>query len=398
MQEKALQKLDQRRIADITALDTTTRAILIASSTIALGTPNTVYISLPSATSTCADLELPSLPDGWSYHCAGVAELSKTDGTGWLPIDFRDFHALADSGHTNILENVGMLPIDPVSNAGTLNYYAFVTGTSSPSVATSSTGHSDILKNVGMSGNGEGQGQEYVLTAVLDSKKYLKDVAQADQGTDPIRLELGSDLKLWSNTLGMLMSWQFDNADNNYVHDNISQSTTLFIKENMLVSDSQEGAAVKFAGNDFYSIGNFATSSARNITIQVDVYPTITPLNGGIVQKGYSGNAAFNFGISIRGDRFSFGVKTKSGEISVQSTPIKPNHWYRVTGIIDARAHELFIYVNGELQSKKPLIGSIDYSYSPNVEIGRDGSNFFQGLIDNVMIYNHALNESEIAK
>lgn len=48
------------------------------------GTTGDVYVSLPSAQSNCSDL---SLPTGPTYHCVTAANLTKTDGTGWIPVN-----------------------------------------------------------------------------------------------------------------------------------------------------------------------------------------------------------------------------------------------------------------------------------------------------------------------
>ena len=52
----------------------------------ALGIPNTIYVSLPDSDPACSNLHLG--PAAFPYRCANNGDLLKTDGTGWLPIDF----------------------------------------------------------------------------------------------------------------------------------------------------------------------------------------------------------------------------------------------------------------------------------------------------------------------
>src|SRR5215831_5689421 len=72
-----------------------------------------VYISLPSNDPDCTDLDLPPLSTGWSYHCVPANLLTKSDGTGWLPLYL-------------ISSNITTLPIDPINDAATIDYYAYV--------------------------------------------------------------------------------------------------------------------------------------------------------------------------------------------------------------------------------------------------------------------------------
>ena len=73
--------------------------------------------------------------------------------------------------------------------------------------------------------------------------------------------------------------------------------------------------------------------------------------------------------------------------------------WYHVAGVYDATARTLDIYINGELDNGT-LSGTVPASQmdSPvNVNIGRRSGGFhFNGIIDNVRIYNRALNQTEI--
>ena len=53
-----------------------------------LGTASTTYVSIADTTSTCANLGLPTLPSGYSYHCVATSTLRNVNGTGWIPVNF----------------------------------------------------------------------------------------------------------------------------------------------------------------------------------------------------------------------------------------------------------------------------------------------------------------------
>ena len=75
------------------------------------------------------------------------------------------------------------------------------------------------------------------------------------------------------------------------------------------------------------------------------------------------------------------------------------NVWYHVAGVYDAAARTLDIYVNG-VRDNGVLLGTVPSSQvnsSVNVNIGRrTGGFYFNGLIDEVRIYNRALTASDI--
>ena len=73
--------------------------------------------------------------------------------------------------------------------------------------------------------------------------------------------------------------------------------------------------------------------------------------------------------------------------------------WYHVAGVYDAAERTLDIYVNG-VRDNGVLSGTIPASQinsSVNVNIGRrSGGFYFNGVIDEVRIYNRALSGPEI--
>ena len=89
-----------------------------------MGLASTTYISIPdpSATSTagdqCQSLMLPSLPSGYSYHCAASSTFRNIDGTGWIPVDFQNI---------SIGTPLSDLPIDPVNTTSSGLYYTYMT-------------------------------------------------------------------------------------------------------------------------------------------------------------------------------------------------------------------------------------------------------------------------------
>src|SRR6185312_1950217 len=75
------------------------------------------------------------------------------------------------------------------------------------------------------------------------------------------------------------------------------------------------------------------------------------------------------------------------------------NTWYHIAGVYNASTRALDVYVNGVLDSGT-LRGTIPASQilqSVNVNIGRrTGGYYFNGVIDEIRVYNRALSQTEI--
>ena len=108
------QARDSNRIASLDALRKAITLYGADKGFSSIGTPYQLYISLPDDNSpTCDTLKnagsLPALPgppqqpQQWEYRCATSQNLRKTDGTGWIPIDFGAIGAIS------------VLPIDPIN-------------------------------------------------------------------------------------------------------------------------------------------------------------------------------------------------------------------------------------------------------------------------------------------
>ena len=99
------------------------------------------------------------------------------------------------------------------------------------------------------------------------------------------------------------------------------------------------------------------------------------------------------FGVGVAGATNTFAQR--------YSTTVRSlNVWYHVAGVYNASARTLDIYVNGVLNNGT-LSGTIPASQinsAVNVNIGRrsGGGFYFNGVIDDVRIYNRALSQAEI--
>jgi prepilin-type N-terminal cleavage/methylation domain-containing protein len=156
------QSRDSTRTNDLSTLQTALNLYVTdtsVSGSLQLGLINTLYVSLPDASSTCGSWGLPALPTGWSYHCATATSSKNIDANGWIPVNLKTM---------SLGSSLGSLPIDPINSSSTGLYYTYQT-----------------------------DGQKYELTSLLESSKYKAQYAQNPQLSGyPEVLAEGSNLSL----------------------------------------------------------------------------------------------------------------------------------------------------------------------------------------------------------
>lgn len=112
------QSRDTRRVGDITAIQNAIETSLANNPNMSVGVAtSTVYVSIPDTSATCANSGLPALPSGWSYACSTAENLKKTDGTGWMPINFSGLVTGS---------SLATLPIDPNNTVANRAYYTYI--------------------------------------------------------------------------------------------------------------------------------------------------------------------------------------------------------------------------------------------------------------------------------
>jgi len=150
---------DVKRISQLQSLHHAIEYSQASRPNASIGDLNTIYISIPDSSSSCANLGLPPLPSGWSYACSTSANYRKTDGTGWVPVNFNSL---------DIGSPLSVLPIDPTNTTSSGLYYTYVTS---------------------------GSGWE-LSSSILESNKYQSETAATDGGDSDNGFEVGSSLTL----------------------------------------------------------------------------------------------------------------------------------------------------------------------------------------------------------
>jgi tetratricopeptide (TPR) repeat protein len=195
---------------------------------------------------------------------------------------------------------------------------------------------------------------------------------------------------------GMLGWWKLDETEGSTAADSSGNGNNGLLQGNPVwrPQGGKIGGAIELDGSgDFVKIDNeSAFDIAGQITVSAWVNIKSVPQEWtAIVTKG---DTAWRLSTDFAKNVFHFGVSENdklNGKTSVES-----NQWHNVVCVDDGS--KMSIYVDGNLDVSKPRsgpIGTNDFPVCIGENIERTGR-CWNGLIDDVRIYNYALSESEI--
>jgi len=159
----------------------------------------------------------------------------------------------------------------------------------------------------------------------------------------------------------------------------------------------KKGACLSFDGSDYVAVSNI--SIASNITISAWVYSSNFAQTGGISGKGEANsNVGWLFFFDGATNGLSLDGATHVTTCRTGSWLPANNQWHHVSGVISGTSGS--IYVDGALKAS----GAVN-AIGNNVETIRIGSSWlagvifypFNGLIDDVRIYNYARTAAQVA-
>ena len=195
--------------------------------------------------------------------------------------------------------------------------------------------------------------------------------------------------------------WAFDEGSGDTAFDSSGNGNdgTIIAAE---WGQGKYGPALNFNAQDNYV--EVPTSDSLEINENVTVAAWINWTDAGdgwlcLLANGQQGGPWENYGLFVnRGGGFLYFTLSLDGAHVTQQTPgsaVVPGEWLHAAATWDGATAR--IYVNGVLMLEQPQAGTLTSTGLP-LRIGhRDGSaHYFNGSIDEVRIYNHALAETEI--
>lgn len=364
------QSRDSTRMSDLQSLN---KAIEIYQTDGGLffGANNTIYVSIPDSSATCANSSLPSLPTGWSYSCSDFNNYRKVDGNGWIPID------LTSISYGSILE---ILPIDPINSVSAGNYYTYVSGGS------------------------------WKLTSLFESEKYAQNMNK-DGGPDTGIYEIGTNLDLANFARGLIGYWKFDEGNGITASDSSGNDNTGALTNGPIWVSGKIGNALNFDGEDDYvNAGSGSSLKTAQGTWAVWMYHDGILDQCGILligDGGWNNNIAIQQGSSGAPNRIVVRAR-ENGETfpykwsgSTASASLPANQWNHIVLTQDGINPK--IYINGNLVLTITSGGNLSVWTNASwlsakiFGMARNIGRRFNGFLDEVRVYNRALSAAEIS-
>ena len=347
------------------------------------GAVNTVYLSLPDSSATCGNHILPQLPTGFSYSCKSETNFRKTDGTGWLPVNFNNI-----SGSSLF----STLPIDPTNN--NKYYYSYIKGS-------------------------------YLVSAAIESTQFLKKNAKSDGGRDPLRYEVSSPISAPPIGGGLISLWGLNDGTGVIaLDDTLSGHNGNVLNGGTFTTTASNcvlGGCIILDGlNDYISVSNnltdFKIDGISSFSFSFWLNPNSADIDSSyVISKPWNGNGEYNYLVIIYPDRtlqFAFG--SSNGQYGFTTNPgvVPSNTWTHVAFTIDSVTKVTKLFINGSkiaegvhsISNFTPVYGdstlplSLGTIYPYGSGWGGITAHAFQGKLDEIYIYKRVLSDIEVAR
>ena len=198
--------------------------------------------------------------------------------------------------------------------------------------------------------------------------------------------------------------WLFNEGEGEAVNDGTGHQNHGKLKGEAVWVGGKFGTAVEFDGEDDYVA--VPDSPSLNITDEITIVmwakrnTTSNDDHERAVMKGSKGEPGA-YALSIRFARFHFGVHVDERWHFSDREMWRDTDWHHVAGTYDSRTREYNLYKDGVNISKKILDGLRKYkidTVNADLAIGRwaFGKRYFNGILDEVGIFNKALSEETI--
>ncbi|HRN71002.1 MAG TPA: LamG domain-containing protein, partial [Candidatus Woesebacteria bacterium] len=244
-------------------------------------------------------------------------------------------------------------------------------------------------------------GASFGIANIYSFSGQLDEVRIYNRALDPSEVQA-----LYEYSPGPVGWWKMDegswNGTTGEVKDSSGNNLNGTRSGNTTTTAGKIGRAGKFDGaGDYINIGDLDILEPKHLTLsfwaKTNDYNRST--NGGIAKGNIFGSASeISYRINFFNNEAIATIVMQSGSIeSVSNIPIGDNNWHYWSITYDGT--KLAFYKDGVLVGTNAATGNIDYDQSVNdfvIGARKNGQYSFDGLIDDVKIYNYARTQEQI--
>jgi len=215
----------------------------------------------------------------------------------------------------------------------------------------------------------------------------------------------------WSN--GLVGYWKLDEGNGTTAGDSSGNNNNGTLENGPIWVSGKYGEALSFDGNAYVTVPDSYDLRVQNFSLEAWIFMTKRPYQHGtshsaIINKlhyfGSSGSLGYKLQFenpTSTNDNLVISIGDGAAQIYLVNynsiVDLTLNQWHHVVGTYDGNTAK--IYIDGELKSSSnPGMHTIVHDDAPlamGTEVTGNGVQY-NGLIDNVMIYNRALSEEEV--
>ncbi len=192
--------------------------------------------------------------------------------------------------------------------------------------------------------------------------------------------------------------WKFDEGSGTTAHDSSGKGNDGTLQGNPQWVAGKIGGALEFDGDGDYVDCGASLAFNINTNITVACWIKVRQLDKSWQAIVAQGDNSWRLHRSSSSNNIAWGTNGLSPKDLTGSVNVNDGQWHHVAGVYDGTQKRL--YVDGNLDVSENSTGNINNS-SYNVNIGENAEatgRYWDGLIDDVRVYNRALTQEEIQK
>jgi len=363
---------DMRRISDLTTLQMALQ-LASANKTVSMGVCDgtKIYASVPSETPLSND----NLPSGISWVQVSTSNLLKSDGAGWIPIDFKNLTGA----------QLPSLPIDPKNSASDYLFYTYTCNSN----------------------------RQFVLTAWFESTafgpKSQDPKTKNDGGPDPYLYELGSNLFI--HPLKPVGYWPLDEGMGSTTADLSGNNVSMQVKNLVNWVDGVSGKAIQMdstistscVNQDAGVFTNILPDNIKNLPASKFTYEWLNlTTQSGVARVHLPAVLISGCGYCSIWPTYNYILiaNTDQQNTFIYYTAPSHNNWHHFVFTFDKPNLNAKLFINNSLAGQSNLISGSNYGTVQWLSFGVYHPGCVDSIpnekIDEVLLYNRILSPAEI--